>query len=337
MTFRFQQQISMTDFPKLQDVVEAATRIKGQVVTTPLLPVSTPKSKLGASTFLKLENMQVTGSFKLRGATNALRSLSESAREAGVIAVSTGNHGRGLAYAASQNKIPVVICMGNLVPGVKVDASKALGAEVRIVGKDQVDAQQEADRLVEEKGLNMLSPYDHPDVIAGQGTIGLEIVDQLDEIDTVVVPLSGGGLIAGIAMTVKSLNPQIKVIGVTMERGPAMHLSLQAGKPIPVEELPTLADSLGGDIGLQNQYTFEMVRQWVDETILVSEQEIADAIRFAYLEERLIVEGGASVPLAAQLAGKIKSKGNTVLVLSGRNIDMELHQSIVRGTYQPYA
>jgi threonine dehydratase len=220
--------------------------------------------------------------------------------------------------------------MSRLVPRNKVAAIEALGAEIRIVGASQDEAQLEADRLVAE-GMTLVPPFDHPDIIAGQGTLGLEIIEDLPEVETVIVPLSGGGLIAGVARAIKSAAARIRVVGVTMERGCAMYQSQKAGRPVPVEELPSLADALGGGIGLDNRYTFAMVRDLVDELLLVSEEEIADAIRHAYFEERQVIEGSGAVGIAALLAGKVRRPGVTAVVVSGGNIDMALHARLIRG------
>ena len=311
----------------IDDVHQAQSRIHEQIIQTPLQH-SISLSQGNADVYLKLECLQVTGSFKIRGATNAIMSLTEDQRQHGVVCVSTGNHGRGLAYAAKQNGIPAIVCMGSLVPQNKIDGIKALGAEVRIVGHSQDEAQHEVDRLVAQ-GLTMLPPFDHPDIIAGQGTVGLEMMDQLDQIDTVIVPLSGGGLLAGVACAIKFKRPQTRVIGVTMERGAAMYESLRAGEPVMVEELATLADALGGGIGMDNQYTFHMIQTLVDDTLLVSEDEIAEAVRHAYFNEQLVIEGSGSVGIAALLAGKITDSGNTVVLISGKNIGMDRHLEII--------
>jgi threonine dehydratase len=253
------------------------------------------------------------------------------ARGRGVVGASTGNHGRGLALAARDAGIPCIICLSHLVPANKVAAIRALGAEVRVVGQSQDDAQEEVERLVAEKGMNLVPPFDHRDVIAGQGTLGIEIAEDLPEIGTVVVPLSGGGLIAGIARAVKCMAPQARVLGVSMERGAAMIDSQRAGRPVKVQELPSMADSLGGGIGLDNRFTFPMVRDLVDDFVTVTEAEIARGIRHAYVEEREIIEGAAAVGIAALLAGKLRCQGPTVLLLSGRNIDMALHARVIAG------
>jgi threonine dehydratase len=317
--------------PILQDIYRARRTIGGHVVRTPLVPSIALSDAVGAPVHLKLEHQQITGSFKLRGAANALLSLDPEQRRRGVVAASTGNFGRALAYAARQAGVPAVICMSRLVPSNKVEAIRALGAEVRIVGSSQDDAQEEVDRLASGHGMAMLPPFDHADVIAGQGTIGLELLEDLSDLDTVLVPLSGGGLLAGIALAIKSANPKARLVGATMERGAAMHASLRAGHPVLVEEVESLADSLGGGVGLSNRYSFAMVRDLVDDVVLVSENQIADAIRFAYRHEQQVVEGAGAVGIAALSAGLVSDPGITAIVLSGRNIDMARHADIVAG------
>jgi threonine dehydratase len=321
----------MHDTPTLQDIYRARRRIAGRIRRTPLAPSDTLSRLAGSPVHLKLEHLQTTGSFKLRGATNAILRLSAEQRERGVVGVSTGNHGRGLAFAARQAGVRCIICMSRLVPRNKVEGIEALGAEVRIVGASQDEAQSEVDVLVAEHGMTMLPPFDHPDIIAGQGTLGLEILEDLPEVETVIVPLSGGGLIAGVARAVKSASSRIRMIGVTMERGCAMYQSQKAGHPVPVEELPTLADALGGGIGLENRYTFSMVRDLVDDLLLVTEDQIADAIRHAYLEEKQVIEGSGAVGIAALRAGLVERPGVSAVVVSGCNIDMGLHARLIRG------
>ena len=315
----------------IADIEAAAETLAGRIRETPLVRSESLSEHRGADIHLKLEHHQITGSFKLRGATNAVRRLTDDERARGVVGVSTGNHGRGLAYAAREAGVSCIICMSRLVPANKVDGIKAQGAAVRIVGESQDDAQVEVDRLVAEEGRIMLPPFDHPHVIAGQGTLGLEILAQLPDVETLVVPVSGGGLIAGVARAAKSLKPGIRVVGVTMERGAAMVESQRAGKPVPVAELATLADALGGGIGLDNRYTFAMVRELVDELHLVSEEQIADAVSHAYWQERQIIEGSGAVGIAALKAGLVEDPGVSVVVLSGGNIHMGLHNRLING------
>ncbi|WP_411969942.1 hydroxyectoine utilization dehydratase EutB [Mesorhizobium sp. CA12] len=316
---------------ELQHIRAARERIAGKVERTPIVLSQSLSDRTGRPVHLKLEHHQTTGAFKLRGASNAIAALSAEEKSHGVVAASTGNHGRALAHAAKLEGIPAVICMSRLVPENKLDAIRRLGADIRIVGNSQDDAQQEVDRLVADDGLVMLPPFDHPDIVAGQGTLGLEIMEQVPDAAAVLVPLSGGGLAAGVAAAVKGVSPRTKVIGISMTRGAAMKASLDAGRPVQVEELPTLADSLGGGIGLDNRLTFAMCRGLLDDVVLLAEDEIAAGIRHAYEEEREIVEGAGAVGIGALLAGKVKVSGPTVLILSGKNIDMDLHRRIVCG------
>jgi threonine dehydratase len=221
--------------------------------------------------------------------------------------------------------------MSRLVPENKLAAIRALGAEARIIGASQDEAHEEAMRLVEQDGLAMVPPFDDLRVIAGQGTLGLEMVEDLPEVETVLIPLSGGGLLAGVAGAMKALRPGLRVVGISMERGAAMAASLEAGRPVPVDELPTLADSLGGGVGLDNRHSFAMVRELTDEVVLLSEAEIAEGIRHCYWQERQIVEGAAAVGVAALVARKVETRGATLALLSGGNIDMNLHARIVAG------
>lgn len=320
--------------PVTLEAIEAAhARIAGDVLRSPLVPCFPLGRDSGAAEVgLKLELLQATGAFKLRGATNAVLALSEAERERGVVCCSTGNHGRAVAYAASRQGVRATVCLSRLVPENKVAAIRELGADVKIVGRSQDEADVEARRLVEEAGMIMIPPFDHPDVVAGQGTIGLEVVADMPEVDTVVVPLSGGGLIAGVAAAVKAKRPAVRVVGVTMERGAAMAESLAAGRPVEVEEVPSLADSLGGGIGLDNRVTFAMVRDLVDETILIDERRIAAGMRYLYREQQLVAEGGAAVGAAVLQDGTLRAAGERVCVLvTGRNVDMDLFTRVVSG------
>ncbi len=312
-------------------VLQARNRIAGQVLRTPMREAAGLSRRAGVPVLIKCEHHQITGSFKLRGATNAVLSLTEAQRRAGVATASTGNHGRAVAHASRATGARAVVCMSSLVPANKVEAVRALGAEVRISGAGQDEAQREVDRLVRDKGMADISPFDDGAVIAGQGTLGLEIIEDAPDLDAVLVPLSGGGLISGIGLAVKTLSPNTRVIGVTMERGAAMVASLAAGHPVDVVEEQSLADSLGGGIGLANRNTFGMVRSLVDDCVLVSEEAIADGIRLAYEEEGEVIEGAAAVGIAAILSGKVALRGPTALVLTGKNIAPDLHRRIVCG------
>jgi threonine dehydratase len=313
------------------DICRAQQAIAPLARRTPLLPSAALGRALGREVRLKLETLQDTGAFKIRGAANKLLGLSEAERARGVVAISSGNHGRGVAYAANRLGIRAVVCMGSLVPQNKIEAIRALGAEVRIVGDSQDEAEVEAKRLVEEEGLIEAHPFDDPAIIAGQGTIGLELLKDWPDLDSVVAPLSGGGLIGGIAIAVKAAAPHARVIGVSMERGAAMIESQRAGKPIFVEELSTLADALGGGIGLENRYTFDLVRDLVDETLTVGESEIAGAMRHLFFEEQQVVEGAGAVGVAALLSGRLAALGDKIaVVVSGRGVDMADFLEIIK-------
>jgi threonine dehydratase len=317
----------MSDPISLADIQAARARIAEHIQPLRITPSQSLSSRFDGEILLAHEYLQTTGAFKLRGAMNSVLQLAPGTH--GVTAVSTGNHGRGLAYAARQAGVPCIICMSELVPQNKLEGIRALGAETRIIGKSQDEAEIEANRLVSEEGYTMIPPFDHPHIIAGQGTLGLEMLEQTPEVDTVLVQLSGGGLISGIALAIKAQKPDVRIVGISMQRGAAMAASQQAGKPVEVEELPTLADSLGGGIGLDNQWTFAMVRDYVDEIVLLDEAEIAAGIRHAYFHEQVIVEGGGAVGIAALLAGKVTPGSKTIVLLSGKNIDMKLHRKIV--------
>ncbi|PSH70327.1 hydroxyectoine utilization dehydratase EutB [Phyllobacterium brassicacearum] len=320
----------MTDgFVTLADIDKARHALAGKVVRTPTVQSASLSKTIGTPVHLKLEHRQITGSFKLRGATNALSNLTGPEKQQGVVAASTGNHGRALAFAAHLEGVRAVICMSSLVPQNKVDEIRRLGADIRIIGKSQDDAQEEVARLVREDGFTMVPPFDNANVIAGQGTLGLEIVEDVPEVETVVVPVSGGGLASGVAAAIRAVRPSARIIGVSMDRGAAMRASLDAGKPVLVEEYESLADSLGGGIGLDNRLTFAMIRDLLDDVILLTEEEIAAGMAHAYAQEREIIEGAAAVGIGALLAGKASARGPIVAILSGRNVDMNQHRRIV--------
>jgi len=312
-------------------VQAARAAIAGVAVKTPLIASRCLEGAARQPVFLKLETLQPIGAFKLRGAANALSLLGVDERARGVVCCSTGNHGRAVAFAARRLGVRATVCLSHLVPEIKICAIEALGGTVRRVGRSQDEAQVEADRMVREEGLTDIPPFDHPHVIAGQGTIALEILEDRPDIETILVPLSGGGLIGGIALAAKALKPSIRIIGISMKRGAAMQASLMTGRPVEVEELPTLADSLGGGIGLRNRWTFDLCRNLVDDVVLLDESEIYRGMRVLLLEERLVAEGAAAVGHAALLAGKVKLDGPAAIIVSGQNAPMEQVLAIGRG------
>ena len=318
----------------LRDLYVARARIAPWVRRTPLVVSPSLSSPDHGRIWLKLETAQETGAFKLRGATNFIRATGDAVRDRGVVTVSTGNHGRAVAHAARSAGARAVVCMSDLVPPNKLEAIDVLGAEVRIVGRSQDEAEVEAQRLVTEENLALVHPFDNPLVIAGQGTVGIEILEDRPDVDTVIAGLSGGGLISGIALAVKTANPHARIVGVSMDKGAAMYESVRAGRPVEVEEMASLADSLGGGIGLGNRYTFDLVREFVDDYVLVTEFEIARAMRHLYWNDRIIAEGGGAVSVAAVLAEKVPGlSGNVVCVVSGGNVDMDAFTRVVSGTF----
>lgn len=285
--------------------------------------------------YMKLENLQVTGSFKIRGAANKMLNLTAEEKTHGVVTGSSGNHGSAVAFIASQLGIPAVICVSTKAPSNKIDAIKRLGAELVQFGTSYDESVTHALQLAQERGLTMIDSFDDPLVIAGQGTIGLELLEELPEIDTVIVPLAGGGLLGGIALALKSTRPATHVVGVSMERAPVMYYSLKAGVPIEMEEQDTIAHALAGGLGRNNQYTFRMVQEFVDDVVLVSEAAIAEAMLFTLEEHHLVVEGAGAVGIAALLNRKVREPGcNVAVVVSGGNVEIPMLLELARSRWQ---
>jgi len=314
----------------LDDIKAAQTAIRGIAIETPFIASPFLGQTYGCDVLLKLETMQPVGAFKLRGAANAILNLPDGVT--GVTCCSTGNHGRGVAYGAARAGIRAVICMSSLVPQIKVDGIRALGAEVRIIGHNQNDAQAEVERLVTTEGLTEISPFDDRHVIAGQGTIALEMLAQRPDLATILVPLSGGGLAGGIALAAKAIKPTIRVIGITMEHGAAMYASIRAAHPVEVNEVASLADSLGGGIMADNALTLDLCTRYLDDSLLVSEQQIYRAMQTLFYQDRLVAEGAGCVGIAALQSGQITDlKGPVGLVISGRNVDARMFVDILNG------
>ena len=322
----------------LRDVYMARAKVGEVALRTPVFDAERLGKAIGGRVVLKAENLQETGSFKIRGAANKILGLKETERKRGVLAVSTGNHGRAVAYVAQRVGVPAVVCVSAAVPENKLAAIRALGAELVIAGKTYDEAAEQAEQLKEARGLTMVHPFDDPVIIAGQGTIGVEVLEDFPEVDTAVVPLSGGGLIGGIGLALKSASEDIRVIGVSMTRGPAMVDSLKAGKVVEVVEEPTLADALAGGIGTDNRHSFRMAQRVIDASVLVTESEIAGGMVYALDEHHLVLEGAGAVGLAALLYGKVTGLGkNVMVVLSGGNVEVEILASIAekrKGWYE---
>ena len=313
----------------LDKIYHAAFTLKNIARTTDLL--SSSSLKPNTHMYLKTENLQVTGSFKVRGAYYKISQLTDEQKKAGVIACSAGNHAQGVALSATKNGIKSVVCMPDGAPISKVEATKGYGAEVVLVPGVYDDAFNKAQELQKEKGYTFVHPFDDEDVIAGQGTIGLEILNQLENIDAVVVPIGGGGLISGVAYTVKSLKPQIKVYGVQAANAPSMFESLKKKEQITLDTVSTFADGIA--VKHPGDLTFELVSKYVDEVVTVSEDEIAMAILTLMERQKLIAEGAGATAVAAVLSDKIPVDGkNVVCIVSGGNIDVNiLSRVLTRG------
>jgi threonine dehydratase len=315
----------------IRDVWDARKRINSIVNRTPVLYSSILSEKLGRNVYLKLENIHEIGAFKVRGAANKILSLSDEEKRLGVATFSTGNHGMAVAYVAQKLGIEAVVCISNRVPKAKVDSLKRLGAKIEIVGESQDEAGIRCYELEKERGLTVIQPFDDPYVIAGQGTIGLELLEDLPQLTDVIVPLSGGGLLSGIGLALKSNDQAIRVTGVSMENSAVMYESLKAGKPVEMEESETLADSLLGGIGLDNQYTFQMVQKYMDECLLIPEEEIGYSMAFMMDKHRIIMEGAAATGIAAVLGKKIPHQdGDVAVIISGQNVDLSVLSNLIQ-------
>ena len=288
-----------------------------------------PNIKPGTNIYLKTENLQVTGSFKIRGSYYKISQLSDEEKSHGVIACSAGNHAQGVALAATKNGIKSLICLPDGAPISKVEATKKYGAEVCLVKGVYDDAYQKAIELRDEKGYSFIHPFNDPDVIAGQGTIGLEMLDQIPDLDAVVVPIGGGGLIAGVAFAIKSLNPKCKVYGVQANGAPSMKQSIDDNKIETLKSVSTIADGIA--VKTPGDLTYELVKKYVDDIVTVSDDEISTAILTLLEQQKLITEGAGAVSIAAVLFDKIPDiKGkNVCCLLSGGNIDVTILSRVI--------
>jgi len=307
----------------VRDIYVARKAIAPLIRRTPLVFSSLLTEFTGLPVYMKLENLQETGAFKIRGAANKIVNLTPEEKARGVVTFSSGSHGRGVAHVAKQLGIKAKICFSKRVPPSKADAIRRLGGEPITYGESQDEAMYHSFELAEKQGLTLINPINDPFIITGQGTIAIEIMEDLPDVDTIIVPLSSGGLISGSSLVLKSANPKIRVIGVSPEVAPAMYQSLKAGHPMEIEEKDSLADALLGGIGLDNKYTFRMVQQYVDDIVLLSEDEIAEGMAYALRNEHLVMEGGGAVGIAALLARKAMGIcGKVALVVTGGNVEL---------------
>ncbi|MDF9468511.1 bifunctional threonine ammonia-lyase/L-serine ammonia-lyase TdcB [Bacillus cereus] len=310
--------LDITDIKKAKEVLDVNAR------KTPLVKSFYLTSKTGGEIYLKLENMQLTGSFKFRGAFNKISQLTNEEKERGVIACSAGNHAQGVALSSHLLGIKSKIVMPTSAPQAKVDATRGYGSEVILYGDTFDDAKAKCEEIIKETGETYLHPYDDVEVMAGQGTIGLDILDDMWDVDTVIVPIGGGGIISGIAVALKSFNPSINIIGVQADNVHGMKASYDAGRILEHYEAPTIAD--GCAVKIPGNLTFEIVKDLVDEIVTVSEEELEVAMKDLLQRGKAVVEGAGALATAALLAGKVDKyvQGKKVVaVISGGNVDLK--------------
>lgn len=311
----------------LDKVYHASFVLKDVIRNTDL--IYAPKMSKNCNVYLKTENLQTTGSFKVRGAYYKISKLTDEEKSKGVIACSAGNHAQGVALAATKSGIKSIICLPDSAPISKVEATKAYGAEVCLVQGVYDDAYAKALELQKEKGYTFIHPFNDENVIAGQGTIGLELLDQLPSLDAVIVPVGGGGLISGVAFAIKQLKPDIKVYGVQAKGAASMYNSIKDKKIECLPGVSTIADGIA--VKEPGDLTFELVSKYVDEIVTVSDDEIASAILTLMEQQKLVVEGAGAVPVAAVLFNKLPLEGkNVVCLLSGGNIDVTILSRVIK-------
>lgn len=311
----------------LDNVYRASYTLKGIIRKTDV--IHAPKLCSDAELYLKTENLQITGSFKVRGSYYKMSRLSEEEKARGVIACSAGNHAQGVALSAQKNGIKAVICLPDGAPISKVEATKSYGAEVCLVEGVYDDAYKKALELRDEKGYTFIHPFDDEDVIAGQGTIGLEIAEQIPDLDAVIVPVGGGGLISGVAYTLKMLNPRVKVYGVQASGAPSMLNSVKDGKIEMLDSVSTIADGIA--VKKPGDLTYSICKQYVDEIVTVSDDEISAAILALMEQHKLVTEGAGAVSVAAAMFHKVDIKGKKVVcLLSGGNIDVTILSRVIK-------
>ena len=314
--------------PNLADIRAAHARVAPRIHRTPLLSATRLGARAGVTLFHKCESLQKTGSFKVRGALNNVSQLDAAARKRGVITVSAGNHAQALAWAARDAGVQCTVVMPMAASRTKVEASRGYGAEVVLHGTTGIEAFAHAHALAKERDLTIVHPFDDPAVIAGQGTVGLEILEQLADVDDVVVPIGGGGLIAGIATAIKESRPEVRVYGVEPTGAAAMRKSLDEGRPVKLDSLETIADGLAAPMA--GDVTYPIVKHYVDDVVLVTDEEIMSAMRGILFSAKLLAEGGGAAATAAILSGKLKLQGRRVVaVMSGGNVDPTRVQEVL--------
>jgi threonine dehydratase len=312
----------------LEDIKNAREKLKDVAIKTDLDWSRTFSKMSGNEVYLKLENLQRTGSFKIRGAYNKISSLTESERKNGVVAASAGNHAQGVALAATQMGIKSTIVMPEGALIGKINATQGYGADVILSGESYDEAHAEEERFAEEHGATIVPAFNDPDVIAGQGTIGLEILEDLPDVDVVITPVGGGGLLSGVAIALKESNPNIEVIGVEAANAACMAESMKQGCLANLDKVDTIADGIA--VKCPGDITYKIISEYVDHIVTVEEEEIAHAISLLMERAKLIVEGAGATTLAAVLNDKINIQGKKIaIVLSGGNIDLDMVSTII--------
>jgi len=319
---------------KVQDILAARKRIADSIRLTPCSHSETFSKLTGNAVYLKLENLQMTGSYKERGALNRILTLTEEERKRGLIAASAGNHAQAVSYHATRRGIPALICMPLATPLNKVMATRRFGAEVILHGANYDEACEEALRRSKESNLVFMHPFDDYAVIAGQGSLGLELLEQRPDLEVIITAIGGGGLISGVACALKETHPRVRIIGVETERLPSMKKAIERGHPVTLPVATTLADGIA--VRRAGDLTFPLVQKYVDEIVTVEEEEIANAILLLLEREKILAEGAGAAPLAALLNQEIKVSGkNVAVIVSGGNLDVTILSRIIeRGLVQ---
>lgn len=311
---------------QLENVYQAAFALKDIIRNTEL--IRAPKINPDVDLYIKPENLQVTGSFKVRGAAYKISRLTDEEKAKGVIACSAGNHAQGVALAAARNNISSIICLPDAAPISKIEATRAYGAQIELVKGVYDDAYKRALELKEEKGLTFIHPFDDDSVIAGQGTIGIEILNEFPDVEAIVVPVGGGGLISGVAYAVKTLRPDIKIYGVQAAGAPSMAQSVSDGKILTLDSVKTIADGIA--VKQPGETTFEICKKYVDDIVTVTDDETSTAILKLMENQKLVAEGAGAVSVAAVLFNKVPVKGKkTVCIVSGGNIDVSILSRVI--------
>ncbi len=312
----------------LSEIIEAKKRLNGVVNKTPFAHAPLLSQKVNSKVYLKKENLQITGAYKIRGAYNKISSLSSEEKKRGVIAASAGNHAQGVAYSAKVFGVPATIIMPEATPLLKVVGTKALGAEVVLKGENYDEAYEYALKYAKENSLTFIHPFNDDKVIAGQGTVALEIYDEVDDLDMILVPIGGGGLISGIGSAIKQIDPHIKIIGVTAKGAPAMYESFKEKRALSTNDVRTIADGIA--VRDANEKNLKIILECVDEIVQVDDEEIANAVLFLLERQKIVVEGAGAVGVAALMHEKIDAKDKRVgVVISGGNIDVGMLSVII--------